>query len=103
MGRSLRRMNRIKNNEMGWTCGTYGDRRGAYRIWVTRPEGKRNLADLGVDGRIILNWFFKKWDGDRDRTDLAQKRDRWWGRCECGNDPSVSVKCGEFLDWLRNS
>jgi hypothetical protein len=28
--------------------------------------------------------------------DLAQDRDS-----ECGNEPSVSVKCGEFVDWLR--
>ena len=21
--------------------------------------------------------------------------------CECGNEPSGSVKCGEFLDWLK--
>ena len=21
--------------------------------------------------------------------------------CECGNEPSGSIKCGEFLDWLR--
>jgi hypothetical protein len=23
------------------------------------------------------------------------------GHFECGNEPSVSIKCGEFLDWLR--
>jgi len=23
------------------------------------------------------------------------------GTCECGNEPSVSVKCGEFLDYLK--
>jgi hypothetical protein len=22
------------------------------------------------------------------------------GSCEHGNEPSVSIKCGEFLDWL---
>jgi hypothetical protein len=22
------------------------------------------------------------------------------GYCECGNKPSVSVNCGEFLDWM---
>ena len=22
--------------------------------------------------------------------------------CECGNEPSGSVKCGEFLDWLQS-
>ena len=24
------------------------------------------------------------------------------GTCECGNEPSGSIKCGEFLNWLRN-
>ena len=23
--------------------------------------------------------------------------------CECGNEPSGSVKCGELLDWLQTS
>jgi hypothetical protein len=23
------------------------------------------------------------------------------GTCECGNEPSGSKKCGEFLNWLR--
>ena len=35
------------------------------------------LKDTGVDGRIILNWIFKKWDGGMDWIDLAQDRDRW--------------------------
>jgi hypothetical protein len=29
---------------------------------------------------------------------LAQDRDRWPGTSKCGNEPSVSIKCGEFLD-----
>ena len=24
------------------------------------------------------------------------------GTCEYGDEPSGSVKCGEFLDWLQN-
>jgi hypothetical protein len=24
------------------------------------------------------------------------------GTCECGNEPSDSIKCGESLDWLKN-
>jgi hypothetical protein len=37
------------------------------------------LGDPGVDGRIILKWMFKKWDGNMDWIELAQDRDRWWG------------------------
>jgi hypothetical protein len=35
------------------------------------------LGDPDVDGRIILKWIFKKWDGGTDRIQLAQDRDRW--------------------------
>jgi len=28
---------------------------------VGKPEGKRLLGDPGVDGRIILKWFFRMW------------------------------------------
>jgi hypothetical protein len=39
------------------------DRRGAYRVLVWTPEGKRRVVNLDVDGRIILKWIFKKWNG----------------------------------------
>jgi hypothetical protein len=36
------------------TC--MGERRGAYRALVGKPEGRRRLEDPGVDGKIILKW-----------------------------------------------
>jgi hypothetical protein len=60
-----------------------------------------HLENLCLDRRIILKWIFRsgmwgmKWIG------LAQNRDVA-GNCECGYEPLVSIKCGEFLDYLRN-
>jgi hypothetical protein len=36
----------------------YGQRRNAYWVSVDKPEGRNHLEDPGVDGRIILKWFF---------------------------------------------
>ena len=33
------------------------------RTGYGRGEEKNHLKDLGVDGRIMLNWLLKKWDG----------------------------------------
>jgi hypothetical protein len=39
-----------------------GERRGVYRILVGKPKEKTHLGDTGIDGRIILRWFLRKWD-----------------------------------------
>ena len=36
-----------------------------------------HLKDVGLDGRIVLNLFFKKWDEGMDWIDLAQGRILW--------------------------
>jgi len=54
-----------------------GEERGCIGSWWgSRREGD-HWGDLGVDGWIILGWI---------------------SSCECGNEPSGSVKCEEFLD-----
>jgi len=40
-----------------------GEMRGIYRVLIGRPEGRRSLVDPNVDGRIILRWIFRKWEG----------------------------------------
>ena len=30
---------------------------------VGKPEGKNHWGDQDVDGRIILRWIFRKWEG----------------------------------------
>jgi hypothetical protein len=44
--------------------------------WVGLRESD-HLGHPGVDGRIILKWDFKKWDGGIDWIELAQDRERW--------------------------
>jgi hypothetical protein len=40
-----------------------GDKTGAYRILVGTCEGKKQLGNPGVDGRVIIKWIFKNLDG----------------------------------------
>jgi hypothetical protein len=40
-----------------------GAGRGVYRILVGKPGGRAHWGDPGVDGRIILRWIFRKWEG----------------------------------------
>jgi hypothetical protein len=44
--------------------------------WRDLSEGN-HLGDPGVDGRIMLKWIFKTWDGGMDWIELVQDRDRW--------------------------
>ena len=73
-----------------------GDRRGAYRVLVGTYDGKRPLGrprhrwkdDIKLDLQEVA------WEG-MDWIALAQVRDRWWTLV---NEPSGSVKCGDFLN-----
>jgi hypothetical protein len=52
----------IKSRGMKWVAhvADMGDRRGAYRVLVRKPEGKRPLGNLSVDWRLILTHILKK-------------------------------------------
>ena len=40
-----------------------GEGRVVHRILVGKPEGKRPLGRPNVDGRTLLRWIFRKWEG----------------------------------------
>ena len=47
-------------------------------FWWGNLRQRDHLEDVGIDGRIILRWIFRKWDGGgMDWIDLAQDRNRW--------------------------
>jgi len=41
-----------------------GDMRNACNIFIGKHEGERPLEDIGVDGKIILEWILGKWGGN---------------------------------------
>jgi hypothetical protein len=42
---------------------------GAYRVLVGKIRARDYLEDLGLEGRIILIWIFKKWE-EKARTGI---------------------------------
>jgi hypothetical protein len=89
---------------VGWTCGTHGEERGAYRVLVGRPEGKRplgrprrrwednikmDLREIGIDG---ANWIR-----------LAQDRVQWRAFVNTVMNPRVSYESRIFFDELGNN
>ena len=55
-----------------------GERKGAYTDLVGKLREKDHFEDPGLDGRLMLTWVFRKWDGrGMDWIDLDQDRDRW--------------------------
>ena len=68
-------------------------------FWWGEQRERDHFEDLGVDGNITLKCIIKKvgWGGI-DWIDLAQEKGQMAGACECGNELSGTLKCGEFLD-----
>jgi hypothetical protein len=97
----------VINSRMRWAGHVVrmGEERGMYRVLVGKPEGKRPPRRPRHRWEIILGWIFRKWDVGL-WTGLGWLRIEaggGGGNCECGNELSGSIKCGEFLDYLQTS
>jgi hypothetical protein len=55
------------------------------------------LKDPVVDGRIILKWI-ERLDGGHGLDQSGSGQGQVAGFCECSDEPSGSIKCGEFLE-----
>jgi hypothetical protein len=89
---------------MGRTCGTYGERRGAYRALVGKPEGRSPLG--GPRGRwednIKMGRRAVRWEGGEgmDWIDLVQDKERWRALVNTMINLRVLQNAGNFLSSL---
>jgi hypothetical protein len=61
----------------------YWERRG---FWLVNLREGDHLEDPGVDGRIILEWIFRQWDGGHGLDLSGSEYERVAGCCECSNE-----------------
>ena len=81
----------IKKNDMS---GGQGRGKVHTEFWWGNLSERGHLEDPNVDVKIILKLIFKKRDGGGGAWTGC-------GSCKCGNEPSCSIKRGEFLDQKR--
>jgi hypothetical protein len=88
----------IKSRRLRWSgrVARMGETRDAYRALVGKPEVRRPRGRPGRrwEDTIKMDLLEVGWGGGMDWIDLAQVA----GCCEYGDEPSDSIKCGEFLE-----
>jgi len=69
----------IKSRRMGWSGHLVhmGEESGVYWVLLGKPEGRRPLGDLGVDGWIMLGWISIRWN-------VGMWSELGWPRIETG-------------------
>jgi len=67
-------------------------------FWWGDLTERDHLERPGIYGRIILRCIFRKWDGGHSLNSIGSEQGQVSGARECGNEPSGSIKSGEFLE-----
>ena len=77
----------------------WGRGEGCTGFWWGNLRERDHWGDPDADGRIILRWIFRKWEGGcGDWMELAEDRDRWRALVSTG-----SKNAGNFLTSCRTS
>jgi hypothetical protein len=73
-----------------------------HTVLVGKHEEKNHLQTLVVDERI-LKLISTKSNGEHAQTISGSGQRLVTGSCECGNEPSGSIKCRNLTSWDSNS
>jgi hypothetical protein len=73
--------------------------RNTYKILVGKPEGKRRFENLGVGGKLILEWILGKLEGKVCTGIIWLTIGTSDGFLRTGNEPLGSIKGREYVDW----
>jgi hypothetical protein len=65
-------------------------------FWLGNLREGDHMEDLGIDARIILKWILEKWNEGHRLDPSGSGQGQVASSCQCGNEPLVSIKCGEF-------
>jgi hypothetical protein len=84
---------------MGGACDTCagGEKRGAHRILVGRPEGRRALGRPRRRWEDNIKMDLQEVGWGIDWIELVQDRDRWWALVNAVMNIRVPQNAGNFL------
>jgi hypothetical protein len=97
---SLNIVRLIKSRRLRWAgyVARMGERRGAYRVLVGKPEGRIPLGIHRCKWEDNIKWMFERLDGSHRLDQSGSGQGHVAGSCEYGDKPSGSLNCGEFLE-----
>ena len=86
----------VKSRRKRWAghVARMGEERGRIGSWWGNRRERNHWGDLGVDGWIILGWISRMWVCGLDWAGPGQGQVA--DACECGNEPSGSIKMQEI-------
>jgi len=77
-----------------------GERRGAYKVLLWKPKGKKQLGRHRRRWQDNIKMVFKKWDGGMKCIDLAPNRIRCLAFVKVVMNVRDSRKFSDILHWL---